>query len=1386
VILRSSSGRGSAAPFCVRWWHRAGALRRRDASLAVTCALIAACGSYDGGLLDEHTHGAGIGPGDRTGDAAVDRDAGAAGSSGAAGMGADAGDPGIAGSTGSAAGDCIFNPDPSEADCPLICRESCNGSDDDCDGAVDEAGMDEGCALANAVSACVAGECRIVECTGTHRDCDDAAATGCEAAEDDPSNCGQCGRVCDLPNVIEACVDGECEPAGCEPLFGDCDAEPNDCETATNTLENCELCGVGCSDVPNATASCASGACGPGECMNGYGDCNTLPEDGCEHNLDSLEHCGSCGDACDLPGAIDDCSSDVCLAIACQSGYDDCDSDPTDGCESLSGNDDCGACNTPCSSATLPNVAGATCSSMQCQLECAAGFADCDEDATTGCETDVRNNDRCGSCDTPCEIPNAVVDCAAGRCEFVRCRDNFGDCNDDLLLDGCETSLNLDQTCGSCDVDCTMTTDPVCVGGRCTDVICPTPNTADCNQDGLPCEVDLETNVSHCGACGAACAFTAATPHASTGLTCVNGGCRPVCDALWANCNGDYRDGCETSLTTLSNCGGCGSACAISNASATCAGGTCRVDGCGSDWADCNVDDVSCETQLGTTSNCTGCGMACTLANAVPTCAGAAGSHSCAVAACTQTHFANCDGTASNGCEIDRRTSTANCGSCGNNCSSHPHVASATCSSSACNYTCSGGWGNCTSATGCETPLDTNTDCTGCGVACSRSNGTASCSTGSCQLTGCNAGHDDCDGNANNGCEPLTSLQNCGACGTHCSIVNATASCATQTCQLASCNSGWADCDGVQANGCERNVTPPAMGGLGPCQPDTGCTQFTFGGRAYYFCTGARSWADARTRCQLQLLGDLVHIDDAAEDAFVLSHLVASAWIGAQDTTEGSWRWANDSALFWTGGSAGTASAYAHWNSGEPNDFNGAEDCAEIRHPDGLWNDQACANASDFVCEVQADLCPADPNKANPGQCGCGVADTDTDGDGTANCNDGCPNDAPKVAPGQCGCAVADSDGDGDGTANCNDGCPSDGAKTTAGQCGCGVADSDGDGDGTASCVDGCPVDPTQTTACLSFAPNNFDPTPIDWSAQPSSTLDCGATTVNTTDPDGAGPRVATLTNWCGTDPVPVAQNQSGGPQVVVIPLRGLSLTSGNTLRVLGARPLILAVDGSATIAGVINGNASGTTAGAGGNWSCGSSQGSNGTGSTDRFDGATGGGGGGFGTAGGRSGVADTDGSDIPGANGGAARGSTTLTPLYGGCAGGQAGDCGTAGAAGGGALQLSVSGTLTITGSVRVNGGNGATPCGASDEGGGSGGGSGGAILLEASTLTTSGATIQASGGNGGANGTYDGIYSCGGTSGGSGSSSASNAGGNGSSCQAGSPGGGGGYGRIRTLDR
>lgn len=834
-------------------------------------------------------------------------------------------------------------------------------------------------------------------------------------------------------------------------------------------------------------------------------------------------------------------------------------------------------------------------------------------------------------------------------------------------------------------------------------------------------------------------------------MVCDRGSCLiAACAKTYRDCDNDAANGCEVAANDPNHCGGCENVCRLSNAAATCIDDKCVAAMCNPGYGDCDADKLSCEAQLASLDHCGACNVSCGgLTNATPQC----DTGSCGLKTCLG-NYGDCDANAANGCEL-RLDTLQDCGACQTACTK------ASCSGGACTAAqCTHPMADCNrDEVDCEVNiLVSAANCGGCGKACAFQAGSPnaglSCVNGSC-VAACSGSFGDCDGDYANGCETAlaTTITHCGACATNCNTQIphvATASCTSGACGIVSCAAGWTDCDSNPMNGCERNTAVE-----GPCFPDTNCVKQVNGTHEYYFCSNALSWSAARAKCQAQTRGDLVALSNATESSFVQSIRSSDAWIGARDAAvEGLWRWERSGVPFWRGNGSGSVQLgqYENWNGAQPDDSGGNEDCAEMLS-DGSWADVDCAATHAFVCEVIPDECPSDAGKLEPGQCGCGTADTDADADGFATCNDACPSDANKQSPGLCGCGVSDANSDGDGVPNCTDGCPND---------------------------------PTQTTACLTFAPTNFDPAPVNWSTTPITTLDCGTTTIDTTDPDGTGPLVATVSNWCGTGPTPIAQNQMNGPQAVVIPLRGFSLVTGNTLRLIGARPLILAIDGGATVDGTIDASASGTTPGAGGNWSCGTSQGGNGSGQTSRFDGASGGGGGGFGTAGGNAGTADTDGSDVQGGSAGATRGSTTLSPLFGGCAGGRGGDCSTVGGAGGGSVQITASGAIDVHGTIRVNGGAGATPCGGDDEGGGTGGGSGGAILLEGASVNTTGATIAANGGGGGANGQYAGVYDCGSQAGGSGSTSASSPGNAGGNCEGGSPGGGGGYGRILTVVR
>jgi hypothetical protein len=120
-----------------------------------------------------------------------------------------------------------------------------------------------------------------------------------------------------------------------------------------------------------------------------------------------------------------------------------------------------------------------------------------------------------------------------------------------------------------------------------------------------------------------------------------------TCPAGFADCNNNGLDGCETAITTTANCGGCGTVCSTANAALTCATGTCAIAACNAGFGDCDGKASNgCETSLATATDCGGCGQACSLANGSSSCANG----TCTLLACNP-GFYDCDGNTQDGCE---------------------------------------------------------------------------------------------------------------------------------------------------------------------------------------------------------------------------------------------------------------------------------------------------------------------------------------------------------------------------------------------------------------------------------------------------------------------------------------------------------------------------------------------------------------------------------------------------------------------------------------------------------------------------------------------------------------------------------------------------------------
>ncbi len=458
------------------------------------------------------------------------------------------------------------------------------------------------CAGNPAGAVCDAMTGRCVQCLAASDTC--PAAQHCDAASN-------------------TCVAGCRSDDGCS-VAGDAGAARTRCDTTMHACVECvtnDHCAPGNLCVGNV---CAPGCTAGSACPTGQTCCGSA----CVDTQRNTAHCGACNSGCMVANASAACMNGSCAVAMCTAPFADCDTNPANGCEAntLTSTDHCGGCGMACA---MRANSSASCAAGRCVYECSAGFADCDGDASNGCETDTRTSTAsCGACGRTCAPPNATAACVAGACTVASCATGFGDC-DTNPTNGCET--------------------------------------------------DTRATVAHCGGCGMAC------PSRDNALVgCASGRCVIACLAGFADCDGDATNGCEVDTrSSLSHCGACGRLCAPTNASGACSMGACTVASCASGFGDCDTSPTNgCETDTrATVTHCGACGTACPArANATPTCAAGACGFTC------NAGFGDCDGDASNGCETSLTANPTHCGRCGNACSS------GVCAASACQApTCSDG-----------------------------------------------------------------------------------------------------------------------------------------------------------------------------------------------------------------------------------------------------------------------------------------------------------------------------------------------------------------------------------------------------------------------------------------------------------------------------------------------------------------------------------------------------------------------------------------------------------------------------------------------------------------------------------------------------------------------
>jgi hypothetical protein len=142
-------------------------------------------------------------------------------------------------------------------------------------------------------------------------------------------------------------------------------------------------------------------------------------------------------------------------------------------------------------------------------------------------------------------------------------------------------------------------------------------------------------------------------------------------------------------------------------------------------------------------------------------------------------------------------------------------------------------------------------------------------------------------------------------------------------------------------NGIDEDCNALVDDGDGVCD----CVVISSAGHGYQFCVTPRTWAEAEAACQASGY-HLATVENAAEQSFLstgaslFSH--DGFWIGINDR-------AQEGAFVW---SSGLPVGYTNWQSGEPDDAGGNEDCGQINryYPASTWSDRPCDGAQPYIC----------------------------------------------------------------------------------------------------------------------------------------------------------------------------------------------------------------------------------------------------------------------------------------------------------------------------------------------------------------------------------------------------------------------------------------------------
>uniref|UniRef100_A0A8C2GJK9 C-type lectin domain-containing protein n=1 Tax=Cyprinus carpio TaxID=7962 RepID=A0A8C2GJK9_CYPCA len=119
------------------------------------------------------------------------------------------------------------------------------------------------------------------------------------------------------------------------------------------------------------------------------------------------------------------------------------------------------------------------------------------------------------------------------------------------------------------------------------------------------------------------------------------------------------------------------------------------------------------------------------------------------------------------------------------------------------------------------------------------------------------------------------------------------------------------------------------------------CICLLKGNGRLFISTELKSWSDSRQYCR-DRAADLVIIN--TEEKFISSLVSEIVWIGLSDREqEGIMKWVDNSTL-----------KQQFWESNEPNDAGGNEDCIELNPAKSVlnnWNDIPCSDKRKWICD---------------------------------------------------------------------------------------------------------------------------------------------------------------------------------------------------------------------------------------------------------------------------------------------------------------------------------------------------------------------------------------------------------------------------------------------------